>query len=239
MAGGSCDTIRAGVIPGANLIYAQTCAEMETGEEMEQLQNERLAAQLAFIMEADKIKNIVRQTYLADGNRKENDAEHSWHLALMCMVLSEYSNEPIDVLHTMKMVLIHDMIEIDAGDTYAYDTAGNATKRERELKAAERIFRLLPQDQAEEIRSLWNEFEEGSTPESKFANTLDKVQPLLLNDASSGKSWAEHDVEASKVYARNLHTADGSETLWQYAKSLIESNIEKGRLKSSGNEGMK
>lgn len=199
---------------------------------MENEKNKRLDSQLAFILEADKIKNIMRQTYLADGARKENDAEHSWHLALMCMLLSEYSNEPIDVLHTMKMVLIHDMIEIDAGDTYAYDTAGNATKRERELKAAERIFHLLPDDQADGLRSLWDEFEEGITPEARFANTLDKVQPLLLNDASGGKSWAEHEVEAEKVYARNAHTADGSNVLWEKAKSVIEENIRKGRLRA-------
>ena len=142
--------------------------------------NETLEKQLAFIMELDKIKNITRQTYISDGSRKENDAEHSWHLALMCFVLAEYSNEPIDVLKTMKMVLMHDVIEIDAGDTYAYDVEGNKTKRERELRAAERIYAILPDEQAKEYRALWDEFEAMETPEAKFANVLDKLQPLLL-----------------------------------------------------------
>ncbi len=198
---------------------------------MEEEKRRRLDAQLAFILEADQSKNVVRQTYLADASRKENDAEHSWHLALMCMLLAEYSNEPIDVLHTMKMVLIHDLIEIDAGDTYAYDTAGNATKQERERKAADRIFRILPDDQAAQLRGLWDEFEEGLTPEARFANTLDKVQPLLLNDASGGRSWLEHDVRAESVLARNCRTPEGSEILWERAKSLIEKNTANGTLK--------
>ena len=153
--------------------------------------------QISFIMELDKIKKITRQTYLSDGSRKENDAEHSWHLALMTFVLADYANEPIDVLKTMKMVLLHDVIEIDAGDTYAYDTEGNKTKRERELKAADRIFGLLPEAQQKEYRGLWDEFEAMETPESKFANMLDKVQPLFLNDASGGISWEEHGVKKS------------------------------------------
>ena len=186
--------------------------------------------QINFIMELDKIKKIGRQTYLSDGSRKENDAEHSWHLALMAFVFADYTNEPIDVLKTMKMVLLHDVIEIDAGDTYAYDTEGNKTKRERELKAADRIFGLLPEKQQKEYRGLWDEFEEMDTPEAKFANMLDKVQPLLLNDASGGKSWAEHGVKKSQVMARNERTHEGSEELWAYAKSLIEKNVENGRL---------
>ena len=155
------------------------------------MDNERLKKQMDFILEMDKMKSIMRQTYLANGERKENDAEHSWHLALMCGILAEYSNEPIDVLKTMKMVLLHDVIEIDAGDTYAYDTEGNKTKRERELKAADRIFGLLPEAQQKEYRGLWDEFEAMETAEAKFANMLDKVQPLLLNNASDGKSWVE------------------------------------------------
>ena len=156
--------------------------------------------QISFIMELDKIKKITRQTYLSDGSRKENDAEHSWHLALMAFVLADYANEPIDVLKTMKMVLLHDVIEIDAGDTYAYDTEGNKTKRERELKAADRIFGLLPEAQQKEYRGLWDEFEAMETPESKFANMLDKVQPLFLNDASGGISWEEHGALRLKQY---------------------------------------
>lgn len=186
--------------------------------------------QMAFIMELDKIKKIGRQTYLSDASRKENDAEHSWHLALMAFVFADYANEKIDVLKTIKMVLLHDVIEIDAGDTYAYDTEGNKTKQERELKAADRIFGLLPKGQAAEYRGLWDEFEAMETSEAKFANMLDKVQPLLLNDASGGKSWAEHGVKKSQVMARNVRTREGSEKLWAYAKELIERNVEKGNL---------
>ena len=186
--------------------------------------------QISFIMELDKIKRIGRQTYLSDASRKENDAEHSWHLALMAFVLADYANEKIDVLKTIKMVLLHDVIEIDAGDTYAYDTEGNKTKRERELKAADRIFGLLPKEQEREYRGLWDEFEEMETAEAKFANTLDKVQPLFLNDASGGKSWEEHGVRKNQVLARNERTHEGSEELWAYAKSLIEKNVKAGKL---------
>lgn len=194
--------------------------------------DDRLRKQMEFILEADKIKKIGRQTYLHDASRKENDAEHSWHLALMCILLKEYSNQDIDVLKTISMVLIHDMVEIDAGDTYAYDTAANATKRERELKAADRIFNILPQDQAQWMRQLWDEFEEGKTPEAKFALTLDKVQPLMLNDATDGRAWREHNVHCDSVYKRNKNTGDGAMVLWEYAKELIEKNIEKKNLRS-------
>lgn len=187
--------------------------------------------QISFILELDKIKHITRQTYLCDGSRKENDAEHSWHLALMCFVLADYANEPIDVLKTMKMVLLHDVIEIDAGDTYAYDTEGNKTKRERELKAADRIFGLLPEGQAQEYRGLWDEFEAMETSESKFANMLDKVQPLLLNHASGGRSWEEHGVKLSQVLRRDERVHEGSEEIWAYAKSLLEENVKAGHLK--------
>lgn len=186
--------------------------------------------QVSFILELDKIKQITRQTYLCDGSRKENDAEHSWHLALMAFVLSDYANEPVDVSKTMKMVLLHDVIEIDAGDTYAYDTEGNKTKRERELKAADRIFGLLPKVQQKEYRALWDEFEAMETAEAKFANLLDKVQPLLLNDAAGGKSWEEHGVKKAQVLARNIRTHEGSETIWKYAESLIEKNVKEGHL---------
>lgn len=192
---------------------------------------DRLEQQMQFILEVDKLKKITRQTYLADGSRKEDDADHSWHLALMCALLSEHANESIDVLKTMKMVLIHDIVEIDAGDTYAYDNSGNETKRAREEKAADRIFHLLPADQAEEMRSLWEEFEAADTPESKFANTLDKVQPLMLNDASGGISWQEHKVREEQVRSRNVTTKDGSKNLWDYADGLIRKNVENGNLK--------
>jgi putative hydrolases of HD superfamily len=190
----------------------------------------RLEQQINFILEVDKLKGIVRQNYLTDGSRKEDDADHSWHLALMCALLSEYANEKIDVLKTMTMVLIHDIIEIDAGDTYAYDTQANESKSQRELAAADRIFLLLPQDQAEEMRKLWDEFEEGVTAEAKFAATLDRLQPFLLNAASGGKSWREHGVTFSQVMKRNEVTPYGSETLWQYQYASMKKQAEIGNL---------
>lgn len=192
--------------------------------------NERLQKQMKFILEADKLKNIYRQSYVADGSRNEEDADHSWHLALMCLLLNEHANEEIDVLRTMGMVLIHDIIEIDAGDTYAYDEAQNATKREREEKAADRIFNILPKDQAEMLRNLWEEFEEEKTPEALFAHTLDNLQPMMLNDATNGKAWREHEVRKSQIMKRNKNNAKGSEDLWKYCEMLIERNIENGNI---------
>lgn len=182
------------------------------------MENERLERQMAFLLECDKSKTVERQTYLADGSRKENDAEHAWHLGLMAFVLAEYANEPIDVLRTVEMVLVHDLVEIDAGDTYAYDTAGNETKQARELAAAERIFGLLPNDQQQKLRALWDEFEACQTPEARFAAALDRVQPMAQNAASGGKSWAEHGVTLPMILKRNEKTSDGSETLWTYGK---------------------
>lgn len=194
----------------------------------------RLEQQMNFILEIDKLKYIQRQTYLHDGTRKENDAEHSYHLALMAVVLSEYANADIDVLKVMTMVLIHDLIEIDAGDTYAYDTEGNKTKRERELKAAERIFPLLPPDQAEYFRALWEEFEEAKTPEALFALTLDKVQPTMLNDAAGGKAWSEHGVKLSQILKRNEKTEAGSKELWSHAyQNYILPNVSTEERKRS------
>lgn len=192
--------------------------------------DQRLQQQLDFIMEIDKLKNVYRQSYVSDGSRHEEDADHSWHLALMCLLLSEYANEDIDVLRTMSMVLIHDIIEIDAGDTYAYDEVGNVTKRKREEKAADRIFNILPQDQAKYLRELWEEFEEGKTNEARFAITLDKVQPLMLNDATNGRAWQEHGVRLSQIMERNKTTSNGSEVLWKYSKMLIDKNVEKGKI---------
>lgn len=191
---------------------------------------ERLKKQMEFIVEVDKVKNIIRQTYLAEGNRKENDAEHSWHLALMAVLLKEYSNEEVDLAKVVPMVLIHDLVEIDAGDTYAYDEAGAATKRERETKAADRIFGMLPQDQCSWFRELWEEFEAYETPEAKFAHVLDNCQPLLLNDASNGKSWAEHGVRKSQIYKRNENTSEGSVEIWEYMKELIDKHIRLGHV---------
>ncbi|MCI6420586.1 MAG: HD domain-containing protein [Firmicutes bacterium] len=193
---------------------------------------ERLKKQMEFILEVDKIKFIGRQTYLSDGERKENDAEHSWHLALMTALLSEHANEKIDVRKTMLMVLVHDIVEIDAGDTYAYDAAGNATKRERELKAAKRIFHLLPEDQAEELFQLWEEFEACETPEAKFAHSMDNIQPIMLNDATGGKAWREHQVKKSQVEKRQESTRAGSETIMEVAEEIIRRNVENGNLKN-------
>lgn len=187
---------------------------------------ERLQQQFAFIQEIDKEKTIFRQTYLSDASRKENDAEHSWHMAVMAILLSEYANEKIDVLKTVSMILVHDLVEIYAGDTYAYDSAGNSDKAEREIKAADKLFTLLPEDQRDKFRALWDEFEAGETPEAKFAMTMDRIQPLMLNNASGGRSWKEHGVKASQVYGRNMSTAQGAEALWQYAdESFIQPNI--------------
>lgn len=192
----------------------------------------RLEKQFDFCREIDKEKQIVRQTYLADGSRKENDAEHAWHMAIMTVLLSEYANEKIDVLKTMTMLLLHDIVEIDAGDTYAYDEEGKQTQRQREELAADRIFGLLPEDQQKKFRGLWEEFEACKTPEAKFARTMDHIQPLLLNAASDGKSWVEHKVPLSKILGRNKSTPEGSEMLWEYAyESFIRPNVENGRIR--------
>ncbi|HIT89479.1 MAG TPA: HD domain-containing protein [Candidatus Merdenecus merdavium] len=191
---------------------------------------ERLRKQIDFILELDKMKKVIRQTYLADGSRKENDAEHTWHLAMMCLILSEYANEKMDPCKAMELVLVHDLVEIYAGDTYAYDEEGNKGKEEREAEAAKKIFGMLPEDQGRWMKDLFDEFEEGITMESKFANTLDKIQPILLNDASDGRSWREHQVYVEQVLNRNKKTKDGSEKLWEYAKEIIDSNVMKGNL---------
>ena len=189
---------------------------------------ERLDKQFAFFREIDKEKKIGRQTYLTGADRKENDAEHAWHMAIMTLLLSEYANEKIDVLKTVSMLLIHDLVEIDAGDTYAYDEAGKATQREREVKAADRIFSILPEEQGKALRALWEEFEARETPEAKFARTMDNIQPLMLNAATDGKAWEEHGVHLSQVLGRNERTAEGSEVLWKYAyETFIRPNVEK------------
>lgn len=193
--------------------------------------DERLKKQLDFALEMDKQKGIGRQTYILNALRKENDAEHGWHLALMTLVLSEYANEKIDVLRTVAMVIIHDVIEIDAGDTYAYDEAANKSKRERELKAADRIFSILPEEQKEYFRGLWDEFEEKSSSEAKFATAMDSLQPIMLNDASNGLAWREHKVYASQVLNRVVNKIrPGSEKLYNWAVELINENVKKGNL---------
>lgn len=196
------------------------------------MDKDRLDRQIEFIREIDKEKSIGRQTYLADASRKEDDAEHAWHMAIMTVLLSEYANEKIDVLRTMTMLLIHDLVEIDAGDTYAYDENAKKTQRERELKCADRIFSILPEDQGKYMRELWEEFEAQETPEAKFARTMDNFQPVILNDASKGKSWAEKGVHLSQILKRNARTGEGSEELWKYSyEKLIMPNVKKGILK--------
>ena len=192
----------------------------------------RLEQQIQFLVEIDKVKNIFRQTYLADGKRKENDAEHSWHIALMAFVLKEYVKEPIDVMKVMLMVLIHDLVEIDAGDTYAYDSVGAVDKREREEKAADRIFGLLPKDQRSYFRELWEEFEAYETADAKYAHLLDNFQPILLNDASGGKSWAEHGVKKSQIYKRNEKVEETSDAVWQKMQVIVQKNIDLGNVKA-------
>lgn len=191
----------------------------------------RLEEQFEFIKEIDKEKFIGRQTYLTGGQRKENDSEHAWHMAMMAILLSEYANEPIDVLHTVTMILLHDIVEIDAGDTYAYDEIGALTKKARENAAADRIFGMLPNDQAVKLRSIWDEFEAGETPEAKFAHTLDNIQPAMLNDATGGKAWLEHGVHLNQILKRNKNTGEGSEALWQHSlNKFIMPNVEKGNI---------
>lgn len=191
---------------------------------------ERIEQQAAFAVEIDKVKNIFRQTWLADGSRKENDAEHAWHAALMAVLLAEYSNEPINILKVVKMLLLHDLVEIDAGDSYAYDEAAQATAHEREQKAADRIFGMLPKDQRQEFRGLWDEFEEYETPEARFAHVMDNFQPLLLNDAADGKGWKEHQVKRANIEKRNRKTSKGSKRINEYIEQIIDRNIEKGNI---------
>ena len=191
---------------------------------------ERLEKQIRFIVEIDKVKNIFRQTYLADTGRRENDAEHSWHIALMAYLLREYVEEAVDVGKVMLMVLIHDLVEIDAGDTYAYDSVGAQTKRDREVAAADRIFGILPKDQGTYFRELWEEFEAYETPDAKYAHLLDNFQPLLLNDAADGLSWQEHQVKKSQIYKRNEKIEETSETVWNCMKEIIQKHIGRGHV---------
>lgn len=193
--------------------------------------DERLKKQLDFMLELDKMKNLYRQTYVLHEDRKENDAEHSWHIAILAFLLAEYSNEPIDVAHVMKMVLLHDVIEIDAGDTYCYDTEGYKSKAEREEKAARRIFGLLPDDQRDEFYALWREFEDSETADARFAAVLDRIQPLMLNYTKGGISWQEHGIAKEQVLNRNKDYFSSSDKLADVIKSVINDAHEKGWLK--------
>ncbi len=191
---------------------------------------QRLAQQIEFIAECDKLKDIFRQSLVTQSRRAENDAEHSWHLCLCVIVLAEHSNEPIDVLRVLKMLIVHDLVEIDAGDTFAYDVAAMANQHEREAIAAERIFGLLPADQAREFRALWDEFEEKATPEARFATALDRFQPMLQNVRCEGGGWKKHGITHDRVTARNQHIAQGCRPLWTYASAMLEKAVQAGYL---------
>ena len=193
--------------------------------------DERLKKQLDFALEIDKEKNILRQTHLSGHGRNENDAEHAWHMAIMAYLLREYSNEPVDITRVMLMCLIHDVVEIDAGDTYAYDEEGKKTQKAREEAAKERIYSLLPEDQKEELAAIFDEFEESKTPESKFDHAMDNLQPLMLNNSNDGGDWREHGVSANQVYGRQSRTKEGSEKLYEVTDQIIKKHREKGTLK--------
>lgn len=191
----------------------------------------RLYKQLEFIHEIDKIKFILRRTRLFNSDRRENDAEHSWHLALMAMVLEEHANEPVNILRVIKMVLIHDIVEIDAGDVFFYDKTQNHDNRPEEYKAAQRIFGLLPADQAEELIGLWEEFEEQKSFDAKFGRVLDRLEPLLQNASNKGGTWKEHDVRFNEVLASKLVMKEAASPLWEYVNQLLEECVEQGILK--------
>lgn len=192
---------------------------------------EKLLKQVEFIKEIDKIKYIQRKTKLFNSDRPENDAEHSWHLAMMALVLAEHSDKPIDVLKVVKMVLIHDIVEIDTGDTFIYDSTKNHTNTDEELLAAKRIFGILPDEQANEFIAIWQEFEEGISDEAKFARAMDRFEPLLQNTSNNGGTWAEFDVPFQTVYDKKKAIKNGSNTLWNYAENLLNESVEKGILK--------
>jgi putative hydrolase of HD superfamily len=190
----------------------------------------RLDDQLAFILEIDKLKSVQRRTILTDASRAENSSEHSWHIAVMAGLLQEYAAAPVDTQRVIQMLLVHDVVEVDAGDTYAYDAAGNATKVERELAAADRIFGLLPPDQRLHHRALWDEFEEMRTPESRYANALDRIQAALLNFHSGGIAWRQHGIRASQVIERMQPVKDGAPGLWPVVERIVGEATEKGYL---------
>lgn len=194
------------------------------------MDRERLKKQIDFVLEIDKEKNILRQTHLTDYRRQENDAEHAWHMAVMIYLLKEYANEEFDVAKAMMMALIHDIVEIDAGDTYAYDTKNLETQKEREEKAAERIFGLLPEEQKQELKGLFEEFEACESLEAKFARVMDNFQPILLNDSNNGEDWKVHKIKKSQVENRQKSSQLGSKDIWEYTSELIERNVKKGNL---------
>ena len=193
--------------------------------------DDRLKKQIDFILEIDKEKNILRQTHLTDHGRRENDAEHAWHMAIMAYLLQEYSNEPVDVAKVILMCLVHDIVEIDSGDTYAYDAEAKKTQKEREDKAKERVYSLLPDDQKQKLMALFDEFEDSKTPEARFAHAMDNFQPLLLNNSNGGADWRAHGVSEKQVYERHQKTEEGSEKLYKVTDKILQDHIEKGNIK--------
>lgn len=191
---------------------------------------ERLRRQLAFALEIDKEKNVLRQTHLSGHGRRENDAEHAWHMSIMAYLLREYANEPVDIARVMLMCLIHDIVEIEAGDTYAYDTENLKTQKAREDAAKEKLYSMLPDDQKQELTALFDEFEESRTAEAKFAHTMDNLQPLLLNHSNGGGDWKAHGVTAKQVYGRQEKGRPGSERLYEVIDRILQENIRKGNL---------
>lgn len=195
------------------------------------MDQERFQKQIGFILRIDEEKNILRQTHLTHNGRRENDAEHAWHMAVMAYLLKEYSNEPVDIGHVMILCLIHDLVEIEAGDTYAYDEEGKKSQKEREEKAADDLFGLLPDDQRDELRALFEEFDAAETPEARFARSMDNFQPLLLNDSNGGGDWKEHGVSRKQAEGRQVKTRYGSEALYQKAEEILDRNEKAGNLK--------
>ncbi|BAI62128.1 putative metal-dependent phosphohydrolase [Methanocella paludicola SANAE] len=192
---------------------------------------DRLQRQIEFVAGIDRLKSVYRQSFLLDGSRSENDVEHSWHIAMMAVLLSEYADERVDLSRVVKMLLIHDIVEIDAGDVFVYDAEANKGKEGREKKAADRLFNILPPDQAAEMRALWDEYEERRTPEAKFAMAMDRLQPMLQNYFTQGKSWRAHGVTARQVLSVNARIQEGSEALWEYAQRIVSESVEKGYIK--------
>ena len=203
---------------------------------MDKNEEEKLDRLFDFFREIDKEKLITRQTYVTGARRMEDDAEHAWHMTIMAYLLKEYANEPIDIAKVMMMCLLHDVVEIDAGDTYAYDEVGKQTQQAREAAAKERIYSLLPDDQKQELQALFDEFEARQTPESKFAHAMDNLQPLLLNDSNQGSDWREHTFTAKQVYHRQIQTKDGSEVLFDLTDQILQKNIADGNLPDTAPE---
>lgn len=208
--------------------------EIATKSERMLMKDERLTRQLEFLIEIDRLKHVLRRSPLVDGSRVENSAEHSWHLGMMAIVLAEYAVEPVDVAHVVKMVLVHDIVEIDAGDTYAYDTNGNHDKAERERQAANRLFGLLPVDQAAELRALWDEFEDRRTAEARFANALDRLMPLLHNYLNEGRVWQANHVTAEQIRQRMAPVAEGSAVLGDIVERVLTNSLDRGYLEDIG-----